>query len=76
MVDLLCSLESSNDMGHRKHKRKNKRQLPVLVDLQRERKKARSLGYENTEEYEKGLSTVKRLLAQKNKPSKPETPNA
>lgn len=54
-------------MSHNKHKRKSKRQSPVIVDLQRERKKARSLGYQSTEEYEKGLSTVKKLLAKKQK---------
>ena len=52
-------------MGHKKYKRNQLRKRSVLSDLQRERKKAKSLGYESTEEYEEGLSVVKKLLARK-----------
>lgn len=51
----------------RRRKHKGKYHSPVLDEAQQERKKARSLGYQNVEEYEKGLSVVKDLLARKGK---------
>ena len=70
MVDLLCSLESNNDMQHKKHGHKRKARHSVLTDCQEQRKTARKLGYKSVEEYEQGLSTIKRLLAAKAKEKK------
>lgn len=68
MVDLSpASLESGNDMPRRKQKPKHKRDDSVLGKQVRQRRLERSLGYKNTDEYEKGLGVVKRLLANKNK---------
>lgn len=54
-------------MDRKMQMRRKKHIHPALTDYQRQKKKARSLGYQTTEEYEQGLSIVKRLLGQKDK---------
>lgn len=50
-------------------KSRHKHQSQVLTNLKRQRKKPRSLGYKNVDDYEKGLGVVSRLLAKKNRGS-------
>jgi hypothetical protein len=49
---------------------KKRKQHPVIKDCQEQRKTVRKLGYKSTEEYEQGLSVIRRLLAKKGREGK------